>query len=135
MSFATDVDIREMVASLFEPDVLLPAQYFEKNKKKTGAMPEKTLMLAILEDAVCCFQKYLLASDKRGRSLFKEAESWIFDDDDRGVFSYRNVCDVLGIDGDYLRCGLLRWRKRHLSFRSKGKVRNVRKQCHVGGMR
>ena len=89
MSLVTDVDIREMVASLFQPDVLLPAQYFERMKR-----PEKALMLAILEDAVCCFQKYLLASDRRGRILFKEAESWIFDGDDSGVFAYRNVCDV-----------------------------------------
>ncbi len=94
MSLVTDVDIREMVASLFQPDVLLPAQYFEKNQKKIEMMPEKALMLAILEDAVCCFQKYLLASDRRGRILFKEAESWIFDGDDSGVFAYRNVCDV-----------------------------------------
>ena|SRR3989338_502972 len=110
MSLVTDVDIREMVASLFQPDVLLPAQYFER-MKRTDVRPEKALMLAILEDAVCCFQKYLLASDRRGRILFKEAESWIFDGDDSGVFAYMNVCDVLGIDGDYLRHGLLRWKE------------------------
>ncbi len=94
MSLVADVDIREMATSLFQADVLLPAQYFEKNQKKIEMMPEKALMLAILEDAVCCFQKYLLASDRRGRILFKEAESWIFDGDDSGVFAYRNVCDV-----------------------------------------
>lgn len=94
MSLVADVDIREMVTSLFQPDVLLPAQYFETVRPKSVAMPEKDLMLAVLEDAVCCVQKYLLASDRRGRILFKEAESWIFDGDDSGVFAYRNVCDV-----------------------------------------
>lgn len=124
-----------MVASLFQPDELLPAQYLGTIKKKYAAIPEKDLMLAVLEDAVCCFQKYLHAPDRSERVLFKEAESWIFDDDGRWIFSYRNVCDVLGIDGDYLRCGLLRWRKRHLSFGLKGEARKVRKQRHVGGVR
>lgn len=115
MGLAADVDIREMVASLFQPDELLSAQYFERNKKKIEAMPEKDLMLAVLEDAVCCFQKYCFVRDKREMTLFKEAEGWIFDDDENWIFSYRDVCDVLGIDGDYLRSGLLRWRERRLA--------------------
>jgi hypothetical protein len=110
MGQATNGDFEEKLKFLFQPDVLLPAQYFER-MKRTDVRPEKALMLAVLEDAVCCFQKYCLASDRRGRILFKEAESWIFDGDDSGVFAYRNVCDVLGIDGDYLRQGLLRWKE------------------------
>lgn len=115
MRFETHVDIREAVASLFQPDELLSAQYFERNKRKIEAMPEKDLMLAVLEDAVCCFQKYCLAPDKRGRILFKEAESWIFGDDERRVFACRNVCEILGIDADYLRIGLRRWKENRLA--------------------
>lgn len=117
MSLVADVDIREMVASLFQPDVLLPAQYLERTKKNTEAMPERALMLALLEDAVCCFQKYLLVSNRKGRIFFKEAEGWIFDQDNNGVVSFSNVCDVLGIDADYLRLGLLRWKEKHLAAR------------------
>jgi hypothetical protein len=125
------VDINEKLATLFQPDVLLPLQYFETIKRKAEAIPEKDLMRAVLEDAVCCFQKYLLVTDGRGRILFKEAERWMFDDDDSEVFSYRNVCDVLGIDGDYLRCGLLRWKEKHLSSRLKGRLCRIRKRHHV----
>ncbi len=134
MGLAADVDIREMVASLFQPDELLSTQYFERNKKNIEAMPEKDLMLAILEDAVCCFQKYLLVPNRRGRRLLEEAESWIFDDDDSGIFSYKNVCDILSIDGGYLRCGLLRWKEKHLSSRLKGRLYKVRKQRHIRGV-
>jgi hypothetical protein len=130
MSLVADVDIREMVTSLFQPDVLLPAQYFER-MKRTDVRPEKALMLAVLEDAVCCFQKYCLVRDKRGKILFKEAESWIFDDDNNGIFSYRNVCDFLGIDADYLRCGLLRWKEKHLSPRLNGKVYKLKKKHRI----
>ena len=115
MSLMADVDIREMVASLFQPDVLLPAQYLEGTKNKNEAMPEKDLMLALLEDAVCCFQKYLLVSNRKGRIFFKEAEGWIFDEVNNGVFCYRNICDILDIDADYLRLGLIRWKEKRLA--------------------
>lgn len=59
------------VTILFEPAVLLPAQYYETTKKKFQAMPEKDLALAVLEDAVYSFQKYLLVSDKNGSSFSK----------------------------------------------------------------
>ena len=39
MSLVADVDIREMVTSLFQPDVLLPAQYFER-MKRTDVRPD-----------------------------------------------------------------------------------------------
>jgi hypothetical protein len=129
MNLVADVDIREMVTLLFQLDVLLPAQYLEKNKK-IEAMPEKTLMLAVLEDAVYCFQKYLLVPDKRGKILFKEAERWLFDDDDRDVFSYRNVCEILGIDADYLRLGLLRWKEKRLACG----VYKVKKKHRIQGV-
>lgn len=117
MGLVADVDIREMVTSLFQPDVLLPAQYLERTKKQTDVVPERALMLALLEDAVWCFQKYLFVSDGKGRILFKEAEGWIFDEDNNGVFCYRSVCDILGIDADYLRLGLLRWKEKRLAAR------------------
>ncbi|MGH7772498.1 MAG: hypothetical protein ACREQA_09720 [Candidatus Binatia bacterium] len=130
MGLVADVDIRETITSLFQPDGLLPAQYFERNKKKTYAMPERRLLLAVLEDAVCCFQKYFLAPDKRGKILFKEAESWIFDDDDSGVFSYGNVCDILEIDADYLSRGLLRWREKQSASRSRARIYYKNKTKH-----
>jgi hypothetical protein len=41
---------------------------------------------------------------KRRRSV--EAAEWPFDDSADGVFSFRNVCEVLGIDGCCLNSGL-----------------------------
>jgi hypothetical protein len=118
------------VTTLFQPDVLVPLQYSEAIKR-SDVSPEKDLMLALLGDAVYCFQKYLLVPDKRGKLFFREAERWIFDDDESGVFSYRSVCGVLGIDGGYLRCGLLRWKKKHLASWLKGRLCRIRRRHHV----
>ena len=35
-------------------------------------------MLAILEDAIACFQKYLFARDSKGKAQFRDTEDWVF---------------------------------------------------------
>lgn len=102
MAHVAGPDIGEKATSLFQPDVLLPAQYFETGRQKSVAVPEKSFMAAVFEEAVYSFQKYLLVPDGKGRILFEEAGRWIFDDDDSGLFSYRNVCEILDIEVDYL---------------------------------
>ena len=73
----TSLSAEERVASLFQPDTLLPEQYLETFRRKAPLEPEKRLMLAVLEDAVACFQKYVLSRDNRGKGMFREAEEWI----------------------------------------------------------
>ena len=65
-------------------------------------------MLAVLQDAVECFQKYVRAQDGKGKTRFREVEDWIMEEDSNEVFSFENICEVLGIDPRYLRRGLLR---------------------------
>ncbi len=67
-------------------------------------------MLAVLHDAVVCFQDHVKARDKRKRRLFLEAEEWILDQDRRYFFSFENVCGSLSLDPSYLRRGLMRWK-------------------------
>ena len=61
----------------------------------SGRQPEKSLMSAVLLDAVECFQKYLLLHDEYSNRLFKEAENWILDNDREWLFSFINICDAL----------------------------------------
>jgi hypothetical protein len=104
----------ESLLSLFEPDAVVSAQYFEHLRRKTLLDPEKRLMLAVLEDAINCFQyNALLRSGKRKR-LFEESEAWILAGDRNWLFSFENICDVLGINPAYVRQGLLRWKERKL---------------------
>lgn len=64
-------------------------------------------MLAVLDDAIECFQKYAGArARKRGR-LFLEAEQWILERDGAWPFSFENICDVLNLDPSYIRRGLM----------------------------
>lgn len=77
--------------------------------------PERLLMLAVLEEAVGTYCKYVGARTRRAARLFREAETWCASDDTRWPYSFVNICHALGIDVAYLRSGLVRWRKRALS--------------------
>ena len=113
----TNLSIKENVASLFQPDILLSAQHLETFCTKTYLESEKRLMLAVLEEAVLCFQKYISAGDRRGKALFRDAEEWIMEENSDWLFSFENICQVLGFDPDYLRQGLLCWKRKKLPYR------------------
>jgi hypothetical protein len=104
--------------TLFQPDSLLPAQFFASLKQRSKACGERRLMAAILEDAIDCFQKYLWAKDNRSRNLRQEAENWFLSEDDSWPFSFVNVCHALELEPDFLRRGLLSWKERQLLRRA-----------------
>ena len=113
-------------AKLFEPDALMPEQFFAGLGKEAGAMNERGLMLAILRDAVECFQKYALARDPQGEDLHRDAAEWIFSDEREWPFSFENICDVLGVSAEYIRAGLAPMRK--------STARKVRKSPRIVGL-
>ena len=118
MSYDTGLSMEERVTSLFQPDTLLPDQYLDTFRRKLYLEPEKKLMLAILEDAIACFQKYAFARDSRGKALFNEADEWIQQGAVGGIFAFDSVCEVLGLNPSYLRQGLAAWKQNALAKRS-----------------
>ena len=97
-----------------ESGSILPSQFFDGRKKKEAGEPLKRLMLAVLADAVRCYQTGL---DKRAisrRRAFLEAQQWLFGAGTDGAFSFENACYVLDITPDYLRQMLRNWRARRL---------------------
>ena len=125
MQDETNGIIEERVASLFQPDVVLSTQYFETLRRKAHLEPEKRLMLAVLEDAIVCFQSYMFARDSKRKGLFRAAEEWISQENDEGVFSFDNICEAIGFSPQYVRQGLLRWKERKMA----GHL--VNRACHV----
>lgn len=105
----------ERLPSLFEPDTLLPIQYFEAMRRKHLLEGEKRLILSVLEDGIECFMKYIDSSTNKGQKLFRDAEEWITLGDKRWIFSFDNVCEMLDINPDYMRRGLLNWKHKHLA--------------------
>ena len=103
---------------LFEADGVDAAQYAETIQRKTPLEPEKHLLLALLEDALSCYRKYLFARTAKRQTEFRDAEAWIFDTDDNRFISFENVCGILGIEPSYLRRGLRQWKADRVAARA-----------------
>jgi hypothetical protein len=112
-SARSDYAGEDKISSLFQPDTVLSEQYFENLRRKTYFEPEKRLMLAVLEDAIRCYQDNLHARASKRKRLFDETEEWIVTAADDYVFSFRHVCEALGLSPEYLRQGMLRWKQRN----------------------
>ena len=117
-----DCIVNDTFSHLLQPDTLLPSQYFAILKRKGAHEPERRLVVAVLEDAVDCFQKHIHARDEKARQLFVDAEEWISSEDRSWPFSFENVCDLLQINPQYLRRGLMAWKDRQLNEPQREKV-------------
>jgi hypothetical protein len=98
--------------AMFQPDTLLPSQFFAALRQKGLVEGEKRLMAAVLADAVECYMKQLDSLEPRGRQLFEDAEAWIFTENKAWFFSFDTICEILNLDPAYIRQGILEWRRK-----------------------
>ena len=98
--------MKEKILTVLADDATVPHQYLDTFRRSEHLEPEKALLLAILEDAIHCFQKYGAARDRAGKERFHEAEEWIMRSGDDWIFSFDSVCALLGLDPEYIRRGL-----------------------------
>jgi hypothetical protein len=77
MDNVLDFRAEEALAALFQPDTVAPVEYLKIYAKKAWLRAGKKLMLAVLEDAIGCFQNFVCAMDNRQKKWFLEAEEWL----------------------------------------------------------
>ena len=78
----------------------LPAQF-------TG---KRQLLEALLLDAVRTFQVFIHARKPGERQQFEEVEAWIISDDTEYIFSFVNVCTLLGLSAEAVRARIGTWK-------------------------
>lgn len=89
-------------------DAVLPVQ-LESGRADASLVPEKRLMLAVLEEAVFTFQRDALGG---GGAELAEVEHWFADDDREWPFSFENICSALELEPSFVRHGLAEWVRR-----------------------
>lgn len=107
---------------LFEPDTILPSQYFAAVRKRVPKEAEYRLVVAVLEDAIDCYQKHLNSCDPKARQLFEEAEAWVASEDRSWPFSFVNICELLNLNPGFVRRGLETWKRNQCSGRKSVRV-------------
>ena len=102
----------DLSTAIHQPDTLAVSRYVNDRIQRNPS-PEKRLMLAVLEDAILCFQEHPAARQGKRKQSFDHVRRWLFDAGDDWVFSFENVCSALLMEPQYIRDGLLRWLKRN----------------------
>lgn len=94
----------ELLQALTYDDLLNNFDFHFNNFISFSASPEKNMMIGVLLFAVIDY----LQDDKVN---FEDAEAWLFDtDDEEWLYSFSNICFVLGINKNPFRDGLLKLR-------------------------
>jgi hypothetical protein len=91
------------LSQLMREDVAVTEQFFDTMRGSHHLTPERELLIAILEDAIYSYRKYRWARDREGKENFREAEEWIMEGSNDWIFSFNSICEILGLDPDYIR--------------------------------
>jgi len=92
------------LSARFEPDFLVPVQFFDLTRRRSMLDGETRLLFAVLEDAVRCYVKTLNSPRRCDREQFDEVQHWFNSEAGcRSPFSFEYVCDVLTIEPETLR--------------------------------
>ena len=102
----------ERIGSLFQPDTLLGEDYAANFRRKLPLEAERTLLLAVLEDGIRCYQENIHVTGGKRRTLFEEAREWLFSDDADWFCSFVSICTMLNLEPNYIRRGLHQWEAR-----------------------
>ena len=95
-----------------EPDVLAMPE-FESIRKRAALDRERSLMYAVLEDALSCYRQYAGSRLPRTRQLHQDAREWVASEDRSSLFAFQTICEALEIDADVIRDRLQAWEARH----------------------
>jgi len=126
----------------FEPDIIVPSQFFATLPRQAPhKQGEYRLLVAVLKDAIECFQENVHARNKWEQRLFDEAQRWITGEGGDAIsnedqvlgFSFEYVCDVLGLDAAYLRWGLQQWRTCTRAIAARARLRADITQLDASG--
>lgn len=104
----------DFLARILEPDIFLPSQFYGSAGLSRQLEGEKRLMIAVLKDAVECLEKYRGSRNSVGQCQYLSAIEWVEDTDTVWLFSFTNICDLLGFDPEYLREVLLKRENRYI---------------------
>ena len=56
---------------------------------------------------------------RAGGPQFNDAENWLMHEKSDWFFSFEPICEALNLNPDYIRAGLLRWRRNALTRQRK----------------
>jgi hypothetical protein len=99
--------MKENILMMLGADASVQQQYLDTVRRSEHLEPEKALLVALLEDAIHTYRKYRATRGRVGKKRFREAKEWIMGGGNDWIFSFNNVCELLGLNPDYVRRGVI----------------------------
>jgi hypothetical protein len=113
LSIVNNVDHRE--GDLSAAAAVLPQQFYGARRGTSEAEPLRRLMVAMLLDAVRCFQTKFNSHQPARSQEFAEVRTWLFSNAKDGPFSFTAVCEALELDPNSVRGVLANWEEKKLA--------------------
>jgi hypothetical protein len=96
-----------------EDDILSTYDFYFNNYTKINFTPEKELAQSILTTGIIDY----LSNDKNKKEMYEDAKEWLFNETDSDyVFSFSNVCFLVGLNQQKLRERLKKYKKSKIKF-------------------
>ena len=108
-----------------------PDDFFRMMRGRTAARGEARLALAVLEEAVRCLEGGQESWYYPPHLFRREAEQWIASRDRGSLYSFENICAILGADADELRARIRRWRAERRQELARLLVRSSRVRVRI----
>ena len=100
---------RDSLFDMVEPDLITPEQHRDQVRPEPTDQPEIRLMLAVMEDAVATFQRYLQEPSRSNERIYQETRTWLESEDLEWPYSFANICEALGMKPELVREKMLAW--------------------------
>lgn len=100
---------RDSQLTLLSVAAVMPEQFYGLSYTPHTERPEISLMRAVLEEALKCFQYQFYPYSTKMQRLAREAELWFFSDEIDWPFTFVNICQALNFEPSYIRRGLRNW--------------------------
>ena len=98
--------MNEKIQGLLGTDTEATEQFFSTFRRREPIEPERALLAALLQDAIEDYRKFKQARDPEGRQRFREVDAWINESASDWIFSFKNVCELLNLEPEYVRRAL-----------------------------
>ena len=96
-------EMEEKLPGLFEPNTILPVQYFTRLQRGSSWTGEQRLMAAVLEDAVAVCTKPNAPKTSKARQVLRETLRWLRSNDRTWTFSFLRICEHLDLNPGAIR--------------------------------
>lgn len=97
----------EQQEEFLKPEIILPIQFDWMWRRSTQLTPERSLLLAMLEQAASDLSNFRFRPRRRAQRIYWDAYQWVMSNDRSHPFSFVNICEVLKLSPQALRSGML----------------------------